>query len=119
MKPTPESWMYGIPDHIRAFGDILISNNQITRDDISEKTKGEEKTMARSEARKKFEETVDQAEQIMKEELEQERLEAARKQMAKEANRLHDIYAAFIGAGFTEEQAWKLLTMQSDIDISD
>jgi len=115
----PESWMYGIPDHIRAFGDILISANQNTREDIPEKTKGEEKTMAKSEARKKFEETVDQAEQIMKEELEQERIEAEIKQMVKEAHRLHNMYTAFITAGFTEEQAWKLLTMQSDIDISD
>ena len=101
-----------------AYGIMDIQATEAACNAYQTESKGENK-MAKSEARKKFEETVDQAEQIMKEELEQERIEAEIKQMVKEAHRLHNMYTAFITAGFTEEQAWKLLTMQSDIDISD
>ena len=78
--------------------------------------KGENK-MVKSEAQKKFEEAVAAAEQIRNEELAAEQREKAKEEYLKAATRLHDIYKAFIDAGFTEEQAWSLLNSQNDLDI--
>lgn len=78
--------------------------------------KGETK-MIKSESQKKFEEAVAAAEQIRNEEFAAEQREKAKEEYLKAATRLHDIYEAFIEAGFAEEQAWKLLNSQNDLDI--